>query len=520
MSLQDLVNVSISSATVTPTRPGFGVPLVAAYHNHYTDRVRFYSNLAGVTGDGFAVTEPGYLAAAIAFSQNPAPTKVAIGRRALAMTQTLTMLMSSTSALDTYTLTIVGWDGVVHKMDFASTGVAATDGASLVTAINAATMSPVVSAGTAPPVVSLTGTPAANEQIVIAITTGGARGTAVFKWSSDGGATYTTGLTANFATGTNYSTNNVYTSNSTMGFASGTSTVTLTQIAGKLVDVQRWNPLGNTTPLIVLTDTTADPGIGTDLTAIDAAAPPGSYYGVGLDSNSSAEVTGAAAFCEAKTLLMLYNNSDTHCITTATDDIFSLQAGLAHARSGGLYSGQGLLTYAGFAWLAKTLPSTPGSLTFMYKTLAGVPADTNLSETAQVNLTAKKANFYLTIAGINITVNGWDAAGEFLDIVWGTDALTAQIQIDVFAALAGSPKISYTDLGVDLLKSLVLADLMLFADNQHQFVALNPTPTVSAPTVASISATTRGSRVFPGITFAAKLAGAIHTLTIQGVLQP
>lgn len=85
-------------------------------------------------------------------------------------------------------------------------------------------MTAVVAAGTTPPTVTLTGTPTGYHDVRIEVTTGGARGTAVVKWSSDGGATYTTnvttaatvtltgtGLTANFATGTNYSTDNVYT---------------------------------------------------------------------------------------------------------------------------------------------------------------------------------------------------------------------------------------------------------------------------------------------------------------------
>ena len=83
-------------------------------------------------------------------------------------------------------------------------------------------MTVVTAAGTTPPTVSLTGTPAGYWDLRIEITTGGARGTAVFKWSADGGATYTTGvataanvdlgngITVVFATGT-YATDNVYT---------------------------------------------------------------------------------------------------------------------------------------------------------------------------------------------------------------------------------------------------------------------------------------------------------------------
>lgn len=534
MSLQDLVNVQISSSTVTPTRPGFGTPLIAAYHTKNTDRVRFYSDIDGVAGDGFATTDAVYKACQTAFAQSPAPSKVAVGRRLLKFTQAVKLKLTSASALDTYKLVMVGSDGVKHTMDFASTGVVNTDAASLVTAVNAATMQAVTSAGTAPPVVTLTGTPASAVSIVIAITTGGARGTAVFKWSSDGGATYTsgvttgatnvlgaTGLTANFATGTNYSTDNVYTSKAAMGFASAsTATVTVTQYPGDLGDFQGWNPLGKTTPLIEVTDATTDPGIATDLNDIKAAAPAGSWYGLALDSNSPAEVAAAAAWTEsAGSFIFGWNCSDTACITTATTDPFSVNKALSEARSFGLYSGSQLLSFSGLAWLAKTLPQNPGSLTFMYKTLSLVSADV-LSTTAQTNLDAKNANYFITVAGVNTTINGWDSAGEYIDIVWGTDALKAQIQIDVFAQLAKMPKVPYTDLGVDVLKSIVLADLNLFASPQYSFIAPVPKPTVDAPTVASISSSTRATRVFPGLTFSGQLAGAIHKLTVKGVLTP
>lgn len=83
--------------------------------------------------------------------------------------------------------------------------------------------SEVVAAGTTPPTVTTSGTAGALYMFRVEITTGGSRGTAVFRWSSDNGATYTTGvttaasvvlgstgITVAFATGT-YATDNVYT---------------------------------------------------------------------------------------------------------------------------------------------------------------------------------------------------------------------------------------------------------------------------------------------------------------------
>ena len=85
----------------------------------------------------------------------------------------------------------------------------------------------IVATGTAPPDIKLTGTPVGVLNFNIQITTGGARGTAIFKWSSDGGNTFTTtvttaattvlgatGITINWPVGT-YTADNVWTTSST-----------------------------------------------------------------------------------------------------------------------------------------------------------------------------------------------------------------------------------------------------------------------------------------------------------------
>jgi hypothetical protein len=92
----------------------------------------------------------------------------------------------------------------------------------------------VLSGGTAPPAVTLTGNPVTSRNelaFVLEVTTGGtlASTNVRFKWSADGGATFTTGVTASsavalgstgvtahFAAGT-YSTDNVYLSLGTQG---------------------------------------------------------------------------------------------------------------------------------------------------------------------------------------------------------------------------------------------------------------------------------------------------------------
>jgi Protein of unknown function (DUF3383) len=140
MSLADLVNIQISSVSNLPSQAGFGVPLIACHHTHYTDLVRYYSSLVALTADGFTATSDAYLAASEILDQSPTVTSFAIGRRASITLQVLNLICGSASNLDTYKCTIVDSAGVSHNLSVASTGVPATDAATIATAITAFTL--------------------------------------------------------------------------------------------------------------------------------------------------------------------------------------------------------------------------------------------------------------------------------------------------------------------------------------------------------------------------------------------
>lgn len=81
-SLSDIVQVSVLTQTAQVKQPGFGVPLIADYHNRFPERIRYYTDLAGMVSDGFLTSDAAYKAAANLLAQNPQVTKVGIGRRA------------------------------------------------------------------------------------------------------------------------------------------------------------------------------------------------------------------------------------------------------------------------------------------------------------------------------------------------------------------------------------------------------------------------------------------------------
>ena len=434
MPVSDVVNLSISVSGAGPSAAGFGEPLIAAYHTQYTDRVREYSNLAGVAAD-FPTTSPAYLAAAAVFAQTPCPPALKIGRRALAYTQTLTMTCLSTATTDTYKFSLRTPGGSFQLVSVPSTGVPATDVATINTAVTA---------------------------LAIA------------------------GLTASH-TG---------------------AILTLTMTAGKLLDVQP--DFLHTT----FADTTTDPGIATDLNAIIAADP--NWYGLLLDNQGSLEVQAAAAWAESNDYLLIYNNSDSANANPAiTTDVMSVLKNLSLTHTGGLFAQSQLLCYSAAAWMGRLFPTTPGSENWAFKTLALVPADT-LSTTQTHAVENKNGSVYAPLAGVNATQFGKRPDGEWLDITRGVDALTNSIQIGIIALQLNNLKIAFTDAGADRFRAVIMASLQSFVDSG--FISATPPPFVSIPLVATLTSTSKAARNLPNVSFTATLAGAINSITIQGVL--
>jgi Protein of unknown function (DUF3383) len=108
MPLSDIVTVNITSTTATPTQPGFGTPLIAAYHTVFSPRVQTYNYLTDLTSAGFLTNSPVYLAATKLLEQSPSVTQFKVGRRASEYTQTYTLTVEDTTAGDYYNFLIGG----------------------------------------------------------------------------------------------------------------------------------------------------------------------------------------------------------------------------------------------------------------------------------------------------------------------------------------------------------------------------------------------------------------------------
>lgn len=81
MSLDSIVNVTITNESVSMSQAGFGVPLILGESAPWKEKVRIYSDLSGMLKDGFQTDSPLYQSALKLKSQSPCVTifKIAQG---------------------------------------------------------------------------------------------------------------------------------------------------------------------------------------------------------------------------------------------------------------------------------------------------------------------------------------------------------------------------------------------------------------------------------------------------------
>jgi hypothetical protein len=80
-TIDEIVSVQITRETRTPTRVGFGTPLLMGWTDAFGETAKSYTDPADFLADGIPATDPLYLAAVSLMSQNPRPPRFVVGRR-------------------------------------------------------------------------------------------------------------------------------------------------------------------------------------------------------------------------------------------------------------------------------------------------------------------------------------------------------------------------------------------------------------------------------------------------------
>ena len=298
---------------------------------------------------------------------------------------------------------------------------------------------------------------------------------------------------------------------------SSTATVTsATNTAGKIVyyqGVKGGTFIDNTPTASPATDLNNALGIDTD------------WYTITSEHQDRNNIAAVASWAETNKKFHAYSTMDSNAKTAGTGIGATMKAA-AYSYTFGMWGGTSI-QYGALALAAQRLTADPGTDTWAYKTLAGVTADsltaTEITALGTETANGNRLNYYITVAGVNVTRFGICASGMYADLRRGIDALAARIQINEFQLLASSPKIPFDPGGIAILAGGVRSGLAQFTATPVQQAALlrsDPgyAPQVFPPAIADTNATDRGNRYLNSIRFTAYAQNAVQIVAISGAV--
>lgn len=240
------------------------------------------------------------------------------------------------------------------------------------------------------------------------------------------------------------------------------------------------------------------------------------WYAFTAETHDPVDVAYLAAAVEARKIVYGTSTSSTDVLSAAsTDDIGQQLYDLGYDRTFVMYHPDADTAYPEAAWIGGQLPEQPGSNTWKFKSLSGV-AVTPLSATQSNAAKDKKVNTYERVGGVGITSEGVMASGEFIDTIVFLDWLEARMREGIFFRLVNTKKIPFTAQGTTVIEAEIRRVLSEGIANGG--LAPNPQPIVNVPNVLSLDPNLRATRTLEGITFEARLAGAVHYVKVRGVV--
>lgn len=253
------------------------------------------------------------------------------------------------------------------------------------------------------------------------------------------------------------------------------------------------------------------------------------FFGVTCTSRLVADQEEIAQWCQANGRVFVAASADADIIDKVLDDdstsIAALVKAQALSNTMALYHSKAATEAADAAFLGYVLSLTPGSYTGAYKTLSAVTVD-NLSTTASTNAHNKLCSTYEELASVNVVLFSWVGTGEYLDIIIFAYWLIARIQEANVLILINQLKSPITDDGVTAHENATRQVLEQGITNKGITpFKIDPTTkkqvggySTSFPAASDIPTADKLGRKLTGAKFRAYLAGAIHTVKIDGVL--
>lgn len=255
------------------------------------------------------------------------------------------------------------------------------------------------------------------------------------------------------------------------------------------------------------------------------------FYCVTVETSARDDIAliGPIAIWAESNVRVFFNvSNDILCLDgTDTSDIMTALQTAGYDRTVSFYSSVVAehIDTGAFAILATTSYRGTNTLkTLKFKNVAGVTAE-NIDAGALQALHDKNGNVLYSTASIRMIDNGITAGGSWIDEVVGADALAEELRVRVFGLLSRtSSKVPYNEKGMGLIEAEVEGALIQYVTNGYLSTAITvdgdllPAYVITHTAVINASIADKSARIAPDVEFTARLAGAIHDITISGVL--
>jgi hypothetical protein len=502
MAEQNIITVSVTRATASLTRRGFGTPLLLVTHDTIPDIAKIYGSLDEMLTDGFLTTDQAYKLAAALLGQNPKVAQFVLGKRQNQPTRIVRLDPGATPVASTLYRVTVNGTNFDYTTDAVPTPAEITDSSTgLVAWLNQPAWVTLTTYNLGDHV-------RADNKIYVCVVAG------------DSGATGPSGTGSGQVDGT--VTWDYQGPEQDVRGVDNTGTLDIQSADAPGGSALAGIPFSLTFDRLLFSgkDNTPDAGIAADLAAVRNVND--TWYGVTGDWYDEATADAMAAAIAPLFKIHLWSCQDTDVLDPAVDtDAFSVLNGKAYERSGGVWKSDphnGIMAGA----IGRLFPSDPGKNTWKFKTIVGQTAD-EFTEGEITALTAKKANHYLENFDLPMFAEGVMHVGEFIDIIRGTDFIIQRIKEDNYLLFKNSDKVPYTDAGYGAIQGTTLAVLLSTTKDgggSGQILTASPAPTVTVPLVADVNPNTRAQRRAVDIQFRGTYAGAIHFADIVGTLSP
>lgn len=139
------------------------------------------------------------------------------------------------------------------------------------------------------------------------------------------------------------------------------------------------------------------------------------WYALLADSHQDGDILSMAAIIQAQRRMYFTSSSNPQILASEdSSDVASVLQASGYFRTALLYSPDAYTAFPEAAWVGSQLPEIPGSNTWEYKQLAGVPVS-KLSDTNITVLESKDCNYYISAKGVSFTRRGVSTDGSWID---------------------------------------------------------------------------------------------------------